>query len=216
MPKAYNPKDKYYQKAKDEGHRARSYFKLEEIQAEYPLIKKGDSVLDLGAAPGSFLELESTLVGKDGTVIGIDLKEIEKIPGATNVHTYVRDIFTEKTILWLHEKLKATKAKEPFFDVVISDMAPNTSGIKDVDHFRSIELCEQVNEVIYSLLKEGGNAMMKIFQGEEFDMFVKDLKKSFTKVVTVKPQATRDRSREVFLVCLGYKHVERYTVPIEE
>jgi 23S rRNA (uridine2552-2'-O)-methyltransferase len=194
MPKAYTPNDKYFYKAKEAGFRARSVFKLEEIQSRFKLVKKGDKILDLGAAPGSFLQSLSPLVGEQGVVIGIDLQPIASLK-LKNVLTFIGDI--HKTAGWDQYLIKLHINK---FDVITADVAPKTTGIKDVDHYHSVELNEQVLAIAKQFLKPGGSLVTKIFTGEDFDQFVKQMKEFFGKVNCYKPKATRDRSREIYII----------------
>lgn len=209
MPKPYNPQDRYFKKAKEEGYKARSAFKLQEIQERFRILKNGDMVLDLGAAPGSFLQYTSKVIGPKGATLGLDLQEIEvTLP---NVETAVCDIFDDEMLNGLVERCFHAKSvpghnfKQQLFDVILSDLAPRTSGVKDIDQWKSVELCMQVVEIAKKWLKPHGNLVMKIFQGADFDEFYKDVRVRFRIVKIAKPQAVRDRSREVYLVCLDKK-----------
>ncbi|MDP4008608.1 MAG: RlmE family RNA methyltransferase [Candidatus Peregrinibacteria bacterium] len=204
MPKPFNPQDKYFHKAKKEGYKARSAFKLEEIQERLKILKSGNLVLDLGAAPGSFLQYTSKVIGENGAALGLDLQEIDlELP---NVHTEICDIYEDNSVDELIKKFLETKGihtpATTKFDVVLSDLAPKTSGQKDVDQWRSVELNQQVLEIAARHLKIHGNCLMKVFQGADFDEFLKNTKKLFKLVRVVKPKAVRDRSFEVYLVCL--------------
>ncbi len=192
MPKAFQIKDTYFFEAKKRGYRSRSAFKLLEIQKKYHFVRRGDSVLDLGSSPGGWLQVLIELTGSVGRILGIDIKPIEKISGVT---TYICDIFDHET---LDSFLKGS-----LFDVITSDMAPNTSGIKDIDQARSVELCERAFEVAQIHLKAQGNLLMKVFSGSDFAPFFQKIKKNFRKVSVFKPQSSRDRSRETFIVAMG-------------
>lgn len=198
MSKPYNPRDGFFRRAKKEGYRARSVFKLEEIQERYKVIKKGDKVLDLGAAPGSFLQYISKIIGDKGFALGVDLKEI---PGSLgeNTATAVCDITNFDALHSIMEQ-----AGIILWDVITSDIAPATTGIKDVDHARSIELSEQALDVAQQYLKSGGNIVFKVFTGEDFVPFLDKVKSSFKKVHCCKPKAVRDRSREMYIVGKGF------------
>lgn len=209
MPKPYNPQDRYFKKAKEEGYKARSAFKLQEIQEKFRVMRQGDTILDLGAAPGSFLQYTSKIVGPKGAALGLDLQEIEvKLP---NVKTAVCDIFDDEMLNGLVEQFFHAKSvpghnlKQQLFNVILSDLAPRTSGVKDIDQWKSVELCIQVVEIAKKWLKPHGNLVMKIFQGADFDEFLRETKKKFKTVKITKPKAVRDRSFEVYLVCIDYQ-----------
>ena len=207
MPKPYNPQDRYFKKAKEEGYKARSAFKLKEINERFRILKKGDTVLDLGAAPGSFLQYTSQVIGLEGRSLGLDLQGIElNLP---NIKTEVCDIYDEENVNGLVEVFLKTKSRGgngnaalKCVDVILSDLAPRTSGVKDVDQWKSVELCMQVMGIAKKWLKPRGNLLMKIFQGADFDEFYHEVKKYFKTIKIAKPDAVRDRSREVYLVCL--------------
>ncbi|MDD3897002.1 MAG: RlmE family RNA methyltransferase [Candidatus Peribacteraceae bacterium] len=193
MPKAYVPNDKWSRRASEEGYRARSVYKLMELDERFRLLKKGMRVLDLGASPGSWLQYAAAQVGTKGTVLGIDLKEIE--PVARHVATEVADI-TDATQV---EKILAAHGL-PEIDLVLSDLAPNTSGIKDIDQWRSIELSQAVSAIAQHALKPGGTCVMKILRGADFDPFLAEAKRSWDSVRTAQVEASRDRSREIYVV----------------
>jgi len=199
MSKSWNIDDKYFKKAKEQGLRARSYFKLDEIDLKYQLIKTGMHVLDLGAAPGSFMQYTKKKIGEQGYLLGIDLTPIKDLSSAT-VETMVGDITVEK----VKEDVKLLHP-EPF-DLLLSDLAPKTSGIKDYDHWRSIELSEEVLKWSRDHLRTGGACLIKIFQGSDFDSFLWKMKKKFQSVRIIKPDACRDGSKEVYL--LGERKIE--------
>ncbi len=190
MKKAYNPQDKYFQKAKDEGYRARSAYKLDAIQKKFHLISAGDRVLDLGAAPGSFMQLVGRIVGDSGIVIGIDLQSIKPFR-KSNMKAYEGDIFDEN----IYEKIGVFE-----FDVITSDLAPATTGIKSVDAGKSFQLNEQVLEVAKIHLKKGGHVVMKAFPGENHSELIRLTKKQFKTVKPFVPDAVRKSSREVYIV----------------
>lgn len=192
--KNYQPQDRFFQKAKDEGYRARSVFKLEEIQKCFHLIKSEDRVLDLGAAPGSFMQYIRKIVGEKGLVIGIDLTSIKPFK-ESNVKSYVEDIFDEK----IYEKvLDENDLSE--FDVITSDLAPATTGIKSMDAGRSFQLNEQVLKVAEKYLKPGGHLILKSFPGAEQNQLMSLMKNRFEKIKPFKPQAVRKSSREVYII----------------
>jgi 23S rRNA (uridine2552-2'-O)-methyltransferase len=193
MSKIYNPRDKFFQKAKDEGYRARSAYKLDAIQKKFRLIHIGDKVLDLGAAPGSFMQLIGKIVGEEGLVVGIDLKPIKPFKHS-NMKAFEGDIFDED----IYEKIGLSE-----FDVITSDLAPATTGIKSVDAGRSFQLNEQVLKVAENHLKKGGHVVMKAFPGADHSELIRLAKKQFKTVKPFKPEAVQKSSREVYLVGLG-------------
>jgi len=199
MPKMFNPKDKYFQKAKDEGYRARSAFKLEAIQNKFHLIRLGDKVLDLGAAPGSFMQYIQKIVGDKGLVVGIDLKEIKPFK-KLNAKSYVGDIFDEPVYRQIEQQTGVRR-----FDVITSDLASATTGIKSVDAGRSFQLNEQVLEVAKKHLKSGGHVVIKAFPGADHSQLIAIAKKQFKQVKPFKPEAVRRSSREVYLIGLHMK-----------
>ena len=191
-------KDTFYGKAKQEGFRARSAYKLQEIQQKYRAIKQGDKVLDLGCAPGSWLQVLSGLVGAHGLVKGIDLLPVLPLP-QKNVAAMVADI----RALNVEELLAGLSF--PAFDIVTCDIAPNISGIRDVDTANIAELFTAVRTVVRSSLKKGGNFIFKSFFTEELKPTIKDLETLFARVLIYKPPASRGVSSEVYLVCVGKK-----------
>lgn len=195
MPRGYVPNDRFARKAKEEGFRARSVFKLQELDIRFRLFKPGMTVLDIGAAPGSWLQYAATRVGEKGLIIGLDLKEITPI--GPNVRTYQIDITNPALIDALFQELGREKV-----DLVIADAAPNTTGVKDVDQWRSIELNEYVRDIATQYLKKGGTTVMKVFRGADFDPFLKTLKPLYGVVKVVSAAASRKSSKEVYIVCL--------------
>jgi 23S rRNA (uridine2552-2'-O)-methyltransferase len=188
--------DYYFKKAKSDNYVARSVYKLEEIDAKYRLLRQNIRVLDLGCAPGSWLQYLIPFKGSRGVIVGIDLKIIdEKI--SQEVHFLQRDIYEIQTA-----EITAF-ARE--FDLVVSDMAPNTMGIKSVDHLRSIELCSRSLEIASMVLTNGGNYLVKIFQGGDFSQFTKLVRAHFEKVQIVKPKASRKESKEIFILGQNFK-----------
>jgi len=188
----FEPQDRFFKKAKDEGYRARSAYKLEAIQNKFHIIKPGDSVLDLGAAPGSFLQYISRVVGEKGSAVGIDLQEIEPF-SQKNIKTYVGDIFDDR----LYKKFV-----QPF-DVITSDLAPKTSGVKFMDAGRSKELDERVLEIADKYLKKGGNLVMKLLSGSDEGELLSEAKKQFKTVKKFRPEAVRKTSGEIYIICLS-------------
>jgi 23S rRNA (uridine2552-2'-O)-methyltransferase len=195
MPR-FTVKDSFYQKAKKEGYRARSAFKLEEIQQRFRIIARGDRVLDLGAAPGSWLQVESALAGEKGLAVGIDILPIAPLP-APNIILKRADI-REINVPQLLKELEI-----PAFDVITSDVAPNLSGIRDVDNANILDLYLAVLRVVREGLRGGGNFLVKLFISQEFGDMTSDLKPLFSKVSVFKPNASRRVSSEVYLVGVG-------------
>ncbi len=196
MPKSYTPNDKYFYKAKKDGYKARSAYKLEEIQNKFKIIKKNDHILDLGCYPGSFLQYISKIISTNGIAIGLDLNEVKNLK-LNNIKTFKLDIF---------DNTKTDAILTPYlFDVITADLAPKTTGIKDIDHARSIELNEQVFSIAKRYLKKDGSIITKIFTGEDFDQFITQLKKSFLRIKIYKPKASRDRSKEVYIIAKKFK-----------
>ncbi|HEA26555.1 MAG TPA: 23S rRNA (uridine(2552)-2'-O)-methyltransferase RlmE [Ectothiorhodospiraceae bacterium] len=187
--------DEYVLRAQQEGYRSRACYKLLEINKTDRLLKAGMTVVDLGAAPGSWSQIAANLVGHKGKVVALDILEMDPIPDVDFVH----GDFREDAVL---EALMATIDGRPV-DLVMSDMAPNTSGVKAIDQPRSIYLCELALELALLVLKPGGNMVIKVFHGEGFDEFLRSCLQSFTKVVSRKPEASRNRSREIYLVAQG-------------
>lgn len=189
-------KDSFYKKAKQEGYRARSVYKLKEISDKFGLIKRGDTVLDLGCAPGSFLQILSGMVGAKGTVIGIDILPIPALP-ATNVTTYQADIREAD----IKDLLSGHSAGA--FDAVTCDIAPNLSGIREVDDARIEELYSCVIKIVEEGLKSGGNFIVKSFFTSVQRGITADLKKRFRRVSLYKPAASRSISSELYFICTG-------------
>ena len=193
MPKPYTPNDKWSQRASAEGYRARSVYKLQELDEKFLLLKPGMKVLDLGAAPGSWLQYAVRKVGPRGLLIGIDLQEIQPIEGVK--HLYQADITDIAAVQDILEQANATEV-----DLILSDLAPNTSGVKDVDQWRSIELSEAVVELAERFLTPGGSCVIKVLRGADFDAFYGKLKRTWDFIKPQHVRASRDRSREVYIV----------------
>ncbi len=191
-------KDTFYKKAKQDGFRARSAYKLQEIQQKYRVVKHGDKVLDLGCAPGSWLQVLSGLVGENGFVTGIDLLPVAPL-SMKNVAAKVADIRD------LNVEDLLARLSIPFFDVITCDIAPNLSGIRDVDSANIAELYTSVRAVVNRALKKGGAFIFKSFFSEELKPTIKDLEALFSRVSIYKPTASRGVSSEVYLVCQGKK-----------
>lgn len=188
--------DAYVKKAKEEGLRSRAAYKLLELQKKDRLIKPGMTVVDLGAAPGGWSVVAKELVGKKGQVIALDILPMDSIPDVT----FIEGDFTDQSVL---DALLNAIDNKPV-DIVISDMAPNISGQKSVDQPKSLYLVELALDCAKQVLRPGGSFLAKVFQGEGSDALVAELKKAFRVVKIRKPKASRPRSREIYVVCLGF------------
>jgi len=190
---SYNPKDHYFKKAKEQNFVARSVFKLEEIDQKLKIIKTNQKILDLGASPGSWSQYCSKKIGPQGRILGVDLTSIPlKLPNATFIQADLRDIN-------LDEIFEQNGFTGPF-DVVLSDMAPKTTGIRVTDQTRSFELCEIALNVAKQFLKKDGHFVCKLFHSDEFATLRDLMKKEFNRVEIVKPDSTRKISKEIFLI----------------
>ncbi|MFT6577887.1 MAG: 23S rRNA (uridine2552-2'-O)-methyltransferase [Zhongshania sp.] len=189
--------DHYVKMAQREGYRSRACYKLLEIQEKDRLIKPGMSVVDLGSAPGGWSQVAAMLVGHHGQVLASDILEMDTIAGVE----FIQGDFTDEAVA---NELMAFLGNQKA-DLVISDMAPNMSGMRDVDQPQSMYLCELALDMASLALRPGGGFVTKIFQGEGFDEYIRLLRERFTKVVTRKPAASRPRSREVYLVATGLR-----------
>ena len=194
MSKRYDPRDRFFQQAKKEGLRARSAYKLDEIQKRFRLLRPGGRVLDLGAAPGGWCQIAAREVGPNGFVLGVDLEEIPRLPPPTQ--TWVADAFTTELLERLRREGRAP------YDVVLSDLAPKTSGIRGSDEARSLALSERALGLALEVLKPTGWFVVKVFMGGDFAGFLKLCRQSFIESKGVKPEASVARgSKEVYLVC---------------
>ena len=191
--------DEYVKRASQEGYRSRAAYKLLEIQQKDRILQPGMRVVDLGAAPGGWSQVAAQLTGKKGQVIALDLLDMDPLPGVTFIQGDFRD---DESLARLRDLL----LNQPV-DLVISDMAPNVSGIKAVDQPRAMYLCDLALDLAREVLKPGGGLVVKVFQGEGFDQYLRDLRGAFGKVTTRKPKASRPRSREVYLVARNYNVV---------
>ncbi|MCP3869901.1 MAG: 23S rRNA (uridine(2552)-2'-O)-methyltransferase RlmE [Gammaproteobacteria bacterium] len=188
--------DEYVQRARNEGLRSRAAYKLEEIQSRDRILKAGQRVVDLGAAPGGWSQMAGRIVGPKGKVIAIDLLPMDPLDG---IDFILGDFREEKALADLRELLGGAAV-----DLVLSDMAPNVSGVSSVDQPRAMYLCELALDFAKESLRPGGRLVVKVFQGEGFDGYIRDLRSTFRKVVTRKPRASRPKSREVYLVASSF------------
>ena len=194
--------DPYYRWAKERGYRSRAAFKLIQLNERFGFLEGAGSVLDLGAAPGGWLQVAGESVGDDGLVVGVDLDEIEPF-GLPNIETIAGDVTEEET----HEKiLELFQGK---VDVILSDMAPDVSGAWDLDQYRQIYLARVALVIADRLLKGEGWMVIKTFQGSEHGKFVREMREMFERVTIVKPRASRKRSAEIYLVAKDLKHDRR-------
>jgi 23S rRNA (uridine2552-2'-O)-methyltransferase len=189
----YRDGDSFSRKAKLEGYRSRSALKLKELQKKDHLIKKGMSVLDLGSFPGGWSQVSKEFVGKTGKVVGVDLQKMKAIEGTSFIHKSIIDL-----------EIKDFEGNLPF-DIVLSDMAPNISGIQDRDNAQMINLLDKVEHSIDNFLKTGGSTIIKVFQGDSLDhakMFIKD---HFLEVKIRKPNSSRPNSNETYILGINLK-----------
>ncbi len=189
--------DEYVQKARAQGYRSRAVFKLDEMQRKDQLLKPGQLVLDLGAAPGGWSEYASRIVGDSGRVIALDLLPIEPIAGVE----FLQGDFTEQETL---DRLLAILG-DSRVDLVLSDMAPNLSGMDSVDQPRSIYLAELAFDLAGEFLSKNGVFVVKIFQGAGSDELISSFRSRFRSVKLRKPDASRSRSREIYAICDGLR-----------
>ena len=188
--------DQYVIRAQQEGYRSRAAYKLLEIDDKDKLLKPGMTVVDLGAAPGGWTQIAADRVGPKGLVVALDILEMDPIPDVT----VLQGDFREEEVL--QQLMDALDGKP--VDLVMSDMAPNFSGVKSVDQPRAMYLVELTLELARSVLKPNGNMLLKLFQGEGSEAFIKECRAAFEKVIIRKPAASRGRSREVYLLARNY------------
>ncbi len=194
----FKVKDHYFNKAKSENFLARSVYKLEEIDDKYRILKPGMFVVDFGYHPGSWIQYTSRIIGDEGRVVGIDVREVnKKLSGVKNVRVYQKDIFD------IHD-LKQLDVDDKF-DVVLSDMAPNTTGIKSLDQDRSLNLVESVFGLLPRFLKPGGNFVIKVFDSQNAQDYLKEQKGLFQEFHFLKPKSTRSISKEFFVIGKSFK-----------
>jgi 23S rRNA (uridine2552-2'-O)-methyltransferase len=188
----------YYKKAKQENYRSRATYKLSQTITKYHFIKYGDVVVDLGAAPGGWIQAARKVVGKKGFVLGVDLKPIAPFE-QLYIRTIVGDMTEPETVQQILSFLPG-KA-----DVVLSDMSPNISGVWEVDHARQIDLANKAMETALKILCTNGNFFTKVFEGDLLNDFIKTVQQHFEEVKFIKPKASRAKSSEMYLLALGMK-----------
>ena len=193
--------DEYVRRSQQDGYRSRAIYKLIEIDQKDHLVKPGMTIIDLGAAPGGWSEYCARKIGKKGRIIALDILPMEPIDNVTIIQGDFRedDVFEELMNVMQDGNIENSQA-----DLVISDMAPNISGMGSVDMPRAYYLCELALDLARQVLKPGGGLLVKLFQGEGFEAYNKELKSSFSKVVMRKPKASRARSREIYALATGF------------
>ncbi len=193
--------DEFVRRSQQDGYRSRAIYKFIEIDQKDRLVKPGMSIIDLGAAPGGWSEYCVRKLGKKGTMVALDILPMEAIKGVTIIEGDFREdpVFDELMTVIASGENNSGKV-----DLVISDMAPNISGMGSVDMPRAYYLCELALDLARQVLKPGGGLLVKLFQGEGFEAYNKELKSSFSKVVMRKPRASRARSREVYALATGF------------
>lgn len=195
---AYKPQDSYFKKAKQEGYRSRAAYKLLELQQRYRIMKSGDNVIDLGAAPGGWLQVAAKVVGPHGKVIGVDLQTIQALP-ERNVTLFDGDIASAEIQAQIKELLGGPA------HCVLSDLAPKLSGIRDADTARCLELNRTALAVAVELLRPNGSLLVKSFVSNDLQLFTAELKQYFSAVQRTKPEATRQGSSEFYFFASGFK-----------
>ena len=201
LPKAWiqdRKREYYYKKAKAENYRSRAVYKLVQANEKYQFIKRNDIVVDLGAAPGGWIQAARKITGKHGFVLGVDLKPIEPF-----TQEYIRTIVADMTDPDIVQQILSFLPRKA--DVVISDAAPNVTGVWEVDHARQIDLAKKALRIAKCVLRPSGNIFVKVFQGDLLDDFIQAVKASFDTVKIVKPQASRAKSSEMYVLALGLK-----------
>lgn len=188
----------YYKKAKEENYRSRAIYKLVQANSKYNFIKLHDIVVDLGAAPGGWIQAARKMTGKHGFVLGVDLKPIEPF-----TQEYIRTIVADLTEPSICDIILSFLSRKP--DVVLCDAAPNITGVWEVDHARQIDLAKNAMNIARCILKSGGNFFVKVFEGDLLNEFMLDVKGCFEEVKIVKPPASRSKSSEMYLLALGLK-----------
>lgn len=189
--------DPYVKMAQKDGYRSRASYKLLEIQEKDRILRPGNTVIDLGAAPGGWSQVTSRVLGEKGRLIASDILEMDSIADVT----FIQGDFTEESVL---AQILEAVGNHPV-DLVISDMAPNMSGVKMADQARAMYLCELALDLAGQVLRPGGDFLIKIFQGEGFDLYHRQVRTMFDKVQMRKPLSSRDRSREQYLLARGFR-----------
>lgn len=198
--KAKHDKEHYYKLAKKQNYRSRASYKLKQLNKKYSLLKPDYKVVDLGAAPGGWSQVVAEIIGEEGNgqIISVDLEYIKPINH--EAYTGVKGDFTEEEIQNTIIELIDGKA-----DVILSDASPKLTGIKDMDNYRAFDLAMAVINITDNILKKNGNLVIKAFQGEAYHELIKRLKKKFRSVKTTKPNSSRKRSAEMYIIARGFK-----------
>lgn len=196
MKLADSKKDQFRRLARDQGYRSRSAFKLKQINESYRILNKGQCVVDIGCAPGGWMQIALSGVGTKGKVIGVDIKKIEPLANAFVIQGSIEEEKIRDSILTISNSC---------VDVVLSDLSPNVSGNWELDHARQIDLTRNALDLSRKILKKGGKAVFKVFQGDMLNELIVELKKGFKKVIITKPNASRQVSSEIYLICIDYK-----------
>ena len=203
LPKAWiqdRKRDYYYRKAQENGYRSRAAYKLLQALTKYHFIKRGDVVVDLGAAPGGWIQVAKRIVGRKGFVLGIDLKAIVSFP-----QEYVRTTIDDMNDSEIVQRIFECLPREA--DVVISDVAPNISGVWDVDQARQIDLATISLKISLEILRPSGNFFVKVFEGDMLNGFITEVRKHFGFVKIVKPKASRPKSSELFILGTNFRFI---------
>lgn len=189
--------DPYVKKSQQDGYRSRAVYKLEELDKKYNLVKQGSVIVDLGAAPGGWSQYAGRKIGRNGKVFALDILPMDSLEDVT----FIEGDFREESVL--NQLLDAIGEQKA--DLVLSDMAPNMSGMEAVDIPKAMYLTELALELAQTTLKKGGSFVVKVFQGEGSDEYIKACREKFSKVMIRKPEASRGRSREVYVLGQGFK-----------
>ena len=192
--------DPFVKMAQKDGYRSRASYKLLEIQEKDRILRPGMTVIDLGSTPGGWSQVTSRVVGDDGTLIASDILPMDTIAGVT----FIQGDFTEQSVF---DEIIAAVGNKPV-DLVISDMAPNMSGIRIADQASAMYLCELALDLASKVLRPGGDFLIKVFHGDGFDEYLRDVRSRFEKVQMRKPTSSRDRSREQYLLARGMHAVD--------
>lgn len=198
--------DHYFRLAKEEGYRSRAAYKLLEIDERKRVLRRGDRVLDAGAAPGSWAQVAAKRIGESGTVWAVDLKSIDRRGYPSNVRLVQADL----------REIDLSEIGGELFDVILSDMAPNTTGDPGGDHFQSVHLCNDLLDRAGTWLRRRGNLVMKVFEGQEYPTLLKRCERLFDEAKGYKPRASRSESVEMFIVCHGYRGPRPEPKPVDD
>ncbi|GAB4290269.1 MAG: 23S rRNA (uridine(2552)-2'-O)-methyltransferase [Myxococcota bacterium] len=194
----YKVKDFYFKRAKEQGYRSRAAYKLKEILDKYKLLKGVRRIVDLGCAPGGFLQALAEKAGEKALIVGVDLKPTAPLSDERII--ILQGDATEKKV---QEEIKARLGGSA--NLIVSDMAPSTSGVRELDAENSLELCKSALEIAVEILAENGTLVMKIFESEEANLFRKEMKQFFSEIKATRPQATRKGSRELYIIAQGFR-----------